>query len=136
MKKLIGVVFALTLILLFITNSGYVELIEVCIIVGSISIISVIYNLFLKEKRKYVQIIGNSAFLGISLALVFSLIDLAVDHYKLIQGVPDGRFLTLGETISEFSDDLTIIVLIVMCSVALISFITTTLYWKFFRKTT
>ncbi|MDW7669940.1 MAG: hypothetical protein SCJ93_14040 [Bacillota bacterium] len=134
MKKVIGAIFVLTSILLFITNSMYIEWVEICIIIGSISIISTIYNLFLRTNQKYSQIIGDSALIGLFLSYMFSLIDLFVDHYKVIQGVPDGRFLTLSETISEFSDDLLIIVLIVMCSVTLISFVGTTLYSKFFKK--
>jgi hypothetical protein len=134
MKKVIVVILALTSILLLVTNSMYVEWAEVCIIIGSISIISIIYNLFLKTNQKYSQIIISSALIGFILSCIFSLIDLVADHYKVIQGVPDGRFLTLSETISEFSDDLFIIALIVMCAVTLISFVGTSIYSKFFRK--
>ena len=134
MKKVIGAILVLTIILLFVTNSMYVEWSEIYIIIGSISIISIIYNLSLKTNQKYSQIIRSSALIGFLLSGMFSLIDLVVDHYKVIQGVPDGSFLTLRETISEFSDDLFLIVLIVMCSVTLISFIGTTVYSKFFRK--
>ena len=134
MKKLIGAVFILTSILLYITNSLYVELGELFIMIGSISIISIIYNLFLRTNQKYGQVLGSSAFMGLTFSIVFSLIDLVVDHYKIIQGVPDGRFLTLSETIDEFSDDLFILVIIVMISVTLISFIGTTTYSKLFRK--
>ncbi len=134
MKKVIGAILVLTIILLFVTNSMYVEWSEIYIIIGSISIISIIYNLSLKTNQKYSQIIRSSALIGFLLSGMFSLIDLVVDHYKVIQGVPDGSFLTLSETISEFSDDLFLIVLIVMCSVTLISFIGTTVYSKFFRK--
>lgn len=134
MKKLIGAVFILTSILLYITNSSYVELGEVFIMIGSISIISIIYNLFLRTNRKYSQVLGSSALMGLSFSIVFSLIDLVVDHYKIMQGVPDGRFLTLSETLAEFSDDLFILVIIVMISVTLISFISTTIYSKIFRK--
>lgn len=134
MKKLIGAVFILTSILLYITNSSYVELGEVFIMIGSISIISIIYNLFLRTNRKYSQVLGSSALMGLSFSIVFSLIDLVVDHYKIMQGVPDGRFLTLSETLAEFSDDLFILVIIVMISVTIISFISTTIYLKIFRK--
>lgn len=134
MKKLIGAVFILTSILLYITNLSYVVLGEVFIMIGSISIISIIYNLFLRTNRKYSQVLGSSALMGLSFSIVFSLIDLVVDHYKIMQGVPDGRFLTLSETLAEFSDDLFILVIIVMISVTLISFISTTIYSKIFRK--
>lgn len=134
MKKLIGAVFILTSILLYITNSLYVEMEELFIIIGSISIISIIYNLFLRTNRKYVQVLGSSALMGLSFSIVFSLIDLVLDHYKFIQGVTDGRFLTLSETLVEFSDDLFILIFVVMISVTLISFISTTIYSKLFRN--
>jgi multisubunit Na+/H+ antiporter MnhF subunit len=134
MKKAIGAIFVLTSILLYTTNSMYVEWIEIFIIIGSISTISIIYNLFLRTNRKYSQIVSSSAFFGFFLSWIFSLIDLVADHYKVIQGIPDGSFLTLSETISEFSDDLLIGVLIVVCAVTLISFVGTTVYSKFLRK--
>lgn len=130
MKKIIIATLALTSILLLLTISQYVEWIEVFIIIGSISIISIIYNLFLKTNQKYSQIMFRSAFIGFLLSYIFSLFDLVVDHYKVIQGVPDGRFLTLSETISEFSDDLFIIALIVMVAVTLITFVSTIIYSK------
>ena len=134
MKKLIGAVFILTIFLLYITSSAYVELGELFIIIGSISMILIIYNLFLRTNGKYGEVLGSSALMGFSFSIVFSFIDIVVDHYKIIQGVPDGRFLTLSETIAEFSDDLFILVIIVMISVTLISFIATTIYSKLFRK--
>jgi 4-hydroxybenzoate polyprenyltransferase len=130
MKKVIIATLVLTSILLLLTISQYVEWIEVFIIIGSISIISIIYNLFLKTDEKIGQVIISSAFIGFLFSYVFSLFDLVVDHYKVIQGVPDGRFLTLSETISEFSDDLFIIALIVMFAVTLITFASTTIYSK------
>ena len=136
MKKLIGIIFVMTITLLFITNSMYVEWTEIYIIIGSISVISVVYNLFLNHEKTYSKILSSSALIGFLLSLVFSLIDLGLDHYKVIQGVPDGRVLTFGETISEFSDDLFVIVLIAICSVTLISFIVTTVYSKFLRRIT
>jgi hypothetical protein len=110
-----------------ITISPYVEWIEVFIIIGSISIISIIYNLFLKDNQKIGKVIISSAIIGFLFSYIFSLFDLVVDHYKVIQGVPDGRFLTLSETISEFSDDLLIIALIVMVAVTLITYASTTI---------
>lgn len=127
MKKAIIATFVLTGILLLITISPYVEWIEVFIIIGSISIISIIYNLFLKTNQKIGQVIISSAFIGFLLSYIFTIFDLVIDHYKVIQGVPDGRFFTLSETISEFSDDLFIIALIIMVSVTLITFASTTI---------
>ena len=136
MKKAVVAIFAMTSILLFMTNSMYIEWTEIYIIIGSISIISIIYNLSLRNNRKYVQIISSTVLIGFFLSWVFSLIDLVVDHYKVIQGVPNGRFLTLSETILESSDDLFILVIIIMCSVTLISLVGTTIYSKFCRRIT
>ncbi|PKM67345.1 MAG: hypothetical protein CVU94_06585 [Firmicutes bacterium HGW-Firmicutes-19] len=130
MKKIIIATLILTVILLLITISPYVERIEVFMIIGSISIISIIYNLFLKTNQKIGQVIISSAFIGFLFSYIFSLFDLVVDHYKVIQGVPDGRFFTLSETLSEFSDDLFIIALLVMIAVTLITFASTTIISK------
>lgn len=130
MKKAIIATLVLTSILLLITISPYVEWIEVFIIIGSISIISIIYNVFIKTNQEYSQMVISSALIGFLFSYVFSLFDLVVDHYKVIQGVPDGRFLTLSETVSEFSDDLFIIALIVMVAVTLITFASTIIYSK------
>lgn len=134
MRKVIGIIFGLTIVLLFTTNSMYVEWEEIYIMIVCLSAISIVYNLFSEERHSYGHILGSSALIGFLLSLGFSLVDLVLDHYKVIKGVPDGRFLTLGETISEFSDDLFIVALIVMCSVTLISSIGTVIYSKLFRK--
>ena len=134
MRKYIIATLVLTGILLLITISPYVEWIEVFIIIGSISIISNIYNLFLKDNQKIGKVIISSAFIGFLFSYIFSIFDLVVDHHKVIQGVPDGRFLTLSETISEFSDDLFIIALIVMVAVTLITYASTTITSRSKRK--
>lgn len=134
MRKYIIATLVLTGILLLITISPYVEWIEVFIIIGSISIISNIYNLFLKDNQKIGKVIISSAITGFLFSYIFSIFDLVVDHHKVIQGVPDGRFLTLSETISEFSDDLLIIALIVMVAVTLITYASTTITSRSKRK--
>ena len=134
MRKYIIATLVLTGILLLITISPYVEWIEVFIIIGSISIISIIYNLFLKDNQKIGKVIISSAITGFLFSYIFSIFDLVVDHHKVIQGVPDGRFLTLSETISEFSDDLLIIALIVMVAVTLITYASTTITSRSKRK--
>lgn len=134
MKKVMGLICVLTIILLFITNSVYVEWTEIYIIIGCISAISIVYNLLSKGKHTYGHIIGSSALIGFFSSIVFSLIDLVLDYYKVIKGIADGRFLTLNETIAEFSDDLVIIIFIVMLSVTLIASFITLIYSKLFRK--
>jgi len=134
MKKVIGIILGLIIVLLITTNSMYVEWTEVYIMIGGLSAISVVYNLFSKEEHTYGHILGSSALVGFFLSIAYSWMDLIIDHYKIIKGVPDGRFLTLSETISEFSNDLIIVALIVMCSVTLISFVITVVYLNFFGK--
>lgn len=92
--------------------------------------------MFIKTNQKYSQIVISSAIIGFFLSWIFSLFDIVSDHYKLIQGVPDGRYLTLKETIAEFSNDLFIITFMIMCTVTIISFIGTIIFSKFFRKIT
>lgn len=134
MKKVIGVIFAFTVLLLFITDSMYVEWIELFIIIGSLSTISIAFNLFSKKEIRYSYVLSNSAFIGFLFSWIFSLIDLVADHYLAPKGIPDGRALTLSETIMEFSSDLFIISIISMCSVILISLVVTIIYSKFFKK--
>lgn len=134
MKKIIGLISALTAILLFITNSKYVEWTELFIIIGSLSFISIVFNLLSKKEIKYTYVLGSSAIIGFLFSWVFSLIDLVADHYLAPEGIPDGRALTLSETIMEFSDDLFVVSMISMCSVILISFVVTIIYSNFFKK--
>lgn len=66
--------------------------------------------------------------------VVLTIFDLVVDHFKMIRGVPDGRFLTLGETFLEFLDDLTIIVPMMVISVVVASWIVRFVYMKIRRE--
>lgn len=134
MKKVIGIILGLTFVLLLVTNSSYVEWDEVYIMIGCLSAISIVYNLFSEERHSYSHILGSSALIGFFLSLALSLIDLALDHYVGIKGVPFGRALTLGEKISEFTDDLFIVALIVTGSVTLISSIAIVIDSKLFRR--
>jgi len=134
MKKVIDIIFGLLIVLLVVTNSMYVDWKEIYIMIGCLSAISIIYNLFSEERHSYGHVLVSSALIGLFLSIAFSWLDLILDHYQIIKRVPDGRFLTLGETISEFSDDLFIIALIVMLSVTIISFIVAVIYSKMFGK--
>lgn len=124
MKKIIGSIVVLTMVLLFITKSLYVEWTELFIIIGSLSVITITFNLFLKQEIGYSAILGISAFIGFLFCWVFGLIDLIVDHfmYYLPTGSEDGMALTLGMKINEFSDDLLVASFISMISVLTISF--------------
>ena len=106
MKKwVIGLTFAFLLFLLMITKSQYVEWGELFIIIGALSIASVIY---LKNKLETVQLFVTSALIGFICCLVFGLTDIMVDHYLyfLPTGDEDGVPLSLGFKIEEFRDDL------------------------------
>jgi len=134
MKKAISFIFVLTLVALFTTHSMYVEWAEIFIIIGSLSAISITYNLFSKDKGKFVHILGSSTFIGFFISWVFSLIDILADYYLGVKGIQDGRALTLSEIIMEFLDDLLIISFITMCPVILITLVFTVLYSKFYKK--
>jgi hypothetical protein len=125
MKKIIGSIVVLTIILLFATKSLYVEWTELFIIIVSLSTITITFNLFLKQEIGYSANVGISAFLGFLFCWVFGLIDLIVDHfmYYLPTGNEDGMALTLGMKIDEFSDDLFVASFISMISVLTISFL-------------
>jgi hypothetical protein len=133
MKKVIGMIVILTIIILTLTSSEVVQLTDAIIIAVSTSIISIIYNVK-NNNRKLVSIIGSSALLGVSLSCIFYILVMAVDYYIKIQGVPDGRFLTWSETFLELADDLTFVIFFSTCLVTIVSFIVTTIYSKFYRK--
>lgn len=120
MKKIIGLFVVLTTILLFVTKSLYVERTELFIIIGSLSVISIIFN---KQQSRFSVILGSSAIIGFLFCLVLGLIDLIADHtmYFLPTGNEDGMPLTLGMKINEYSDDLFVASLISMISVITIS---------------
>jgi hypothetical protein len=134
MKKFIGIIFIATVIFFYKTNSMYVEWTEIYIMIGSLSTVSVACNLFSKEDHKISRILYSSALIGFIGSLIFSFTDLVIDHFEVIKGVPDGRFLTIGETISEFSDDLLIIAIIVMFSVISISSLSTVILSKLYKN--
>ncbi len=136
MKKIIALIVVLTTILLFVTKSLYVEWTELFIIIGSLSVISVIFNLFSNKQRGISSTLGSSAIIGFLFCWVLGLIDLIADHfmYYLPTGNEDGQPLALGFKIQEYSDDLFVGSVITMMSVILISFLLTTLFSKVIPK--
>lgn len=130
MKKIIGLLFLLNIILLYITNSMYADWIEIFIIIGCVSAVSIVYNI-LSKKQAYNHIVGSSAVMAFLCSMVLVLIDIVIDHYKVTQGIPDGKFLTLSETLAEASYNLVVIVLLVTLSVTVISSVFTKIYSKF-----
>lgn len=120
LKKIIGLISVLTTILLFITKSLYVEGAEFFIIIGSLVVISIIFN---KQQSRFSVNFGRSAIIGFLFFWILGLIDLIVDHfmYFLPTGNEDGKPLTLGMKINEYNDDLFVTSLISMISVLIIS---------------
>jgi hypothetical protein len=108
------------LILLFVTKSQYVEWPEIFIIIGSLSVIAIINNL---HQSKLSDILRNSAIIGFLIFWIIGLLDLIIDHflYFLPTGNEDGKPLTLGMKIEEYSDDLFFVSIISLFSVVIIS---------------
>lgn len=136
MKKIISLQVVFTVILLLLTKSLYVEWIELFIIIGSLSAISVTFLSFSKQQRSFGLIVRSSAFIGFLFCWVFGFIDLTADHYMyyLPSGTEDGQPLSLGFKIKEYSDDLFIGSVITMISVMLLSFLSTALLSKIMLK--
>lgn len=120
MNKIIGLIGVFTTILLFATKSLYVESIEIYIIIASLSVISIIFNMKL---TKYRDMLGCSSIIGFFFFWVFGVIDLTVDHfmYYLPTGNEDGMALTLEMKIDEYGDNLLFASFISMMSVLTIS---------------
>jgi hypothetical protein len=108
------------LILLFVTKSQYVEWPEIFIIIGLLSVISIFYNL---KPNELSTILRNSAIIGFLIFWIFGLLDLMIDHflYFLPTGNEDGKPLTLGMKIEEYSDDLFFVSIISLFTVVIIS---------------
>lgn len=106
MKRLvIAIILVLLIFLLMITKSLYVDWGELFIIIGALSLASVIY---LKNKIGTDNLIVTPALIGFIFCWVFGVADLIVDHYLyfLPNGDEDGVPLLLGFKIEEFRDDL------------------------------
>ncbi|KRE96666.1 hypothetical protein ASG89_30845 [Paenibacillus sp. Soil766] len=125
MKKITVLIAGVTMILLFVTKSLYVEWTELIIIIGSLSSLSIRYNLFSKRQRGVSYILGSSALFGFLFYWVLSLIDLIVDHfmYDLPTGNEDGQPLSLGNKIQEYNDDLFVGSVLSLLSVIVITFV-------------
>ncbi|WP_409303928.1 hypothetical protein [Peribacillus sp. SCS-155] len=120
MKKMIIAIAILTTILLFVTKSLYVQTEEFFIIIGSLSIISIIFN---QKTDRVSAILGSSSIIGFLFCLVFGLIDLIADHflYFLPTANEDGMPLSLAMIINQYNDDLIVGSLISMAWVSTIS---------------
>ena len=107
---------------LTITKSLYVEWGELFIIIGTLSLVSVI---FLKNENKNLKFLGTSAIIGFILFWIFGVADLIIDHYMyfLPNGMEDGAPLTLGFKLEEYSDDLFIGSIISMVVVLVVTFV-------------
>ncbi|MGM0881449.1 MAG: hypothetical protein ACQEXQ_10490 [Bacillota bacterium] len=108
MKKVIGLLAAFTMIMLVITKSLYVEWTELLIIIVSLSVSSIAFNVYSKHQKKYLSVLISSTMTGYLMFWILAFIDLAADHfiYFLPTGNEDGKALLLTEKIQEYSDDL------------------------------
>lgn len=132
MKKMIALIVVMTILFLSVTKSLYVEWTELYIIIGSLSVMAVWVNLFSKPLGGSLFILTRSAMIGFLFCWVFGLFDLFADHflYFLPSGKEDGRALSLGFKIQEYSDDLLVGSVITMVSVIVTSWVFTTILSK------
>lgn len=89
---------------LFLTHSMYVEWLELILIVIATTAFSVIMTQSDAPNGDTIMWLIKTAMIGFIGILVFTSADLVLDHYYVIQGVPDGKFLTLNETFGEFRE--------------------------------
>jgi hypothetical protein len=123
MKRwVLGLVIGLLLLLLMTTKSLYVEWGELFIIIGALSLTSVIY---LKNKKDTGKLFVTSAVIGFVFFQVFGMVDLMIDHYLyfLPNGTEDGAPLSLGFKMEEYSDDMFVGSVISMLIVVAVTFI-------------
>ncbi|MGG3739181.1 hypothetical protein [Aeribacillus pallidus] len=125
MKKwFVGLMLVILVFCLTITKSLYVEWGELFIIIGALSLVSVI---FLKNENKNLKLLGTSAIIGFIFFWIFGVADLIIDHYLyfLPNGMEDGTPLTLGLKLEEYSDDLFIGSIISTSIVLVVTFVLT-----------
>lgn len=125
MKKIIITMF-ITLIVLFLvlTNSQYVENDELFLIMGALTIVSVVYN-FNKNRENNAKIIMSSAIFSFYLCWLFSIVDIIIDHFTPPKEIEDGVPATIVFKIVEYSDDMLVNNLVCMSFVVIITLITT-----------
>ncbi len=129
MKNLIIVTFIMLIMFFVLTKSQYVEYDELVLIMGALTIISVVYN-FNKNRENNAKIIMSSAIFSFYLCWLFSIVDIIIDHFTPPKGIEDGVPATIVFKIVEYSDDMLVNSLVCMSFVVIITFITTkTLSW-------
>ncbi len=136
MKIYVFALGVLTLLGLFLTDSMYVEINEFLIIATTLTILStVIVQSFVKGKNIpgiSSSLVGYivSTFIASALFWVLSIIDIVIDYFVLASSSekPDGRVLTLKETLQEFSNDL--FILNIMIIVIILTSIISTVFTK------
>lgn len=104
-KQVIGLVLILLILLLTITKSVYIEWEELFIIIGALTLASVIYLKHKNSTAKHLIILAVSGFV---FCWGFGIVDIIIDHYLyyLPKGSEDGSPLTIKFKVEEFSDDL------------------------------
>lgn len=136
MKKIFGLFGLLTIFALFFTKSLYVELNEWIIITVFLTFLSIMVSAMYRKKGEVGAAKGSSAIIGFVLFWILVLFDLVADHflYFLPTGNEDGRALTLGEKIQEYSDDLFIQFIVTFSIVSILSFVLSKLITKIIYK--
>lgn len=125
MKKwFIGLVLVIQLLLLTFTKSLYVEWGEIFIIIGALSLVSVIS---LRNDNRTVKLFGITTIIGFIFFWIFGVADLIIDHYMyfLPSGMEDGAPLTLSFKLEEYSDDLFVGSIISLVVVLVVTFVLT-----------
>ena len=104
-KLVLGLVLILLILLLTITKSVYIEWEELFIIIGALTLASVIYLKHKSSTAKHLAILAVSGFV---FCWGFGIVDIIIDHYLyyLPNGSEDGSPLTIKFKVEEFSDDL------------------------------
>lgn len=129
LKKLILTTFTMLLVLLVLTKSLYVEYDELFLILVALMVFTTAYN-FSRNRENNVKILLNTAISSYFLGWLLCIADIIIDHFTLPKGQEDGVPMTIGFTIDEFSDDMSLANLVCMFIVVITTFITTkTLSW-------
>lgn len=127
MKKILFIVAILTLGALAFTRSLYVELDELVLITVSLLSSIVIVNFYFIKRGEQEAVKASYLIFGLFGYWVLSMMDLTLDHilYFGSNAGADGRSLTLGEKIQEYSDDLFVAHIVVATVVISISYLVT-----------
>jgi hypothetical protein len=114
MKKWLLISCLLTAIVLLIIKDLYLNWPEIMVVILGVSVITSLIRHFVK-KAGIMSVHIRTVCIAFAGFWLFSLFDIVGDHYLyfLPSGNEDGRALTIGEKIQEFSDDLLAVMLFI-----------------------